>query len=63
MKKIYTLKEIAKILKFSERQIFRYLKTGKLKGSKHGKWLFTEDDIKRFLDLGRTRVKPHNVRR
>ncbi len=51
--KIYTLPELAKLFKCSERQIFRYLTSGKLNGSKHGRWRFTDDDIKEFLKSGR----------
>lgn len=51
--KIYTLPEAAKLLKCSDRQIFRYLASGELKGSKVGKWRFTEEDIKKFLEKGR----------
>lgn len=51
--KIYTLPQVAKLLDCSERQIFRYLANGKLDGSKHGKWRFTDTDIKRFLASGR----------
>ena len=43
----------AKLLKCSERQIFRYLKQGKLGGSKQGKWRFTDEDVRAFLDAGR----------
>lgn len=54
--KIYTLKDLAdkKILRIGERTIFKYLKKGLLTGSKaEGKWLFTEEDIKKFLECGR----------
>ena len=51
--KIYTISEVAKLLKCSERQIFRYLKKGKLSGSKQGKWRFTDEDVQEFLKLGR----------
>lgn len=51
--KVYTLPEAAKLLKCSERQIFRYLASGKLDGSKHGKWRFTDQDTKKFLESGR----------
>lgn len=51
--KIYTLKEIAKILKVTERQIFRYLKQDKLEGSLQGKWRFTNEDIRNFLKNGK----------
>jgi excisionase family DNA binding protein len=55
--RIYTIPEIAKLLKCSERQIFRYLAAGKLRGSKHGKWRFTEDDLRAFLNAGRKRLR------
>jgi len=55
--KIYTIKEIAKLLKVTERQIFRYLASGKLNGSKQGKWRFTDQDIKDFLARGRKNKK------
>ena len=51
--KIYTIQEVAKLLKCSERQIFRYLASGKLNGSKQGKWRFTDEDVKAFLNTGR----------
>jgi len=51
--KIYTIQEVAKVLKCSERQIFRYLKRGKLGGSKQGKWRFTDEDVRAFLNTGR----------
>ncbi|MFA5773153.1 MAG: helix-turn-helix domain-containing protein [Candidatus Paceibacterota bacterium] len=55
--KIYTIEEVAKLLKCSERQIFRYLKDKKLSGSKQGKWRFTDKDIKDFLKRGRLAEK------
>ena len=54
--KIYTIKEIAKLLKVTERQIFRYLASGKLNGSKQGKWRFTDEDINHFLNKGRKKT-------
>ncbi len=54
--KIYTISEVAKLLKCSERQIFRYLKKGKLSGSKQGKWRFTDEDVRAFLNKGRKRT-------
>lgn len=55
--KLYTIPQAAKLLDCSERQIFRYLASGKLKGSKVGKWRFTEEDIKAFLKSGRKNTK------
>ncbi len=53
MIKTYTLQELEKILNVKERTLFRYLKKGWLKGSKRGKWRFTEQDVKDFLSNGR----------
>lgn len=53
MKKIYTLKDLEKILKVKERTLFRYLSSGVLKGSKQGKWRFTDEDIDNFLKRGK----------
>lgn len=55
MPKIYTIEELKKILHLSERTIFNYLKKGNLTGSKHGKWLFTDEDVKEFLAKGRNK--------
>lgn len=57
MEKIYTLKQVAKILELSERTIFRYLKTGKISGSKIGHWRFTEQDVKEFLEKNKVSIK------
>ncbi len=55
MTKTYTLKDLESILHVKERTLFRYLKEGRLKGSKHGKWLFTDEDVKEFLARGRSK--------
>jgi len=44
-----TLKEAAKILRVSERTIMRYLKSGKLKASKVGRWRIRESNLEDFL--------------
>ena len=49
MEKLFTLKETAKILRVSERTIMRYLKSGKLKASKLGKWRIKQSDLEKFL--------------
>ncbi|MFA5348983.1 MAG: helix-turn-helix domain-containing protein [Candidatus Paceibacterota bacterium] len=49
MEKIMTLKEAAKILRVSERTIMRYLKSGKLKASKVGRWRIRESNLEDFL--------------
>ena len=50
MDKLLTLKETAKILRVSERTIMRYLKAGKLKGSKAGQWRIKENQLNDFLN-------------
>lgn len=49
MDKLLTLKETAKILRVSERTVMRYLKSGKLRASKVGKWRIKESDLEIFL--------------
>ena len=50
MEKLLTLAETAKILRVSTRTILRYLKAGKLKGSKAGQWRIKESDLDVFLE-------------
>jgi predicted site-specific integrase-resolvase len=57
MIKTYTLQDLEKILGVKERTLFRYLEKGWLKGSKRGKWRFTDSDIQHFLNNGRRRKK------
>lgn len=55
MTKTYTLRDLEKMLNIKERTLFRYLKKGLLTGSKVGKWRFTDQDIKDFLERGRNK--------
>lgn len=47
--KLYNLKEVAKLLRVSERSIFRYIHSGKLQATKIGYWRVSESGIKKFL--------------
>jgi excisionase family DNA binding protein len=47
--KLLTLKEVAKRLRVSERSIFRYIHSGKLKASKIGYWRIKEEDLQQFI--------------
>ena len=47
--KLLTLKEVAKVLRVSERSVFRYIHGGKLKATKIGYWRISEADLKEFL--------------
>lgn len=48
--KVYTVEEVAKILKFTEKTIRDMLASGRLKGSKVGRqWRISEDQLKEFF--------------
>ena len=51
--KVYTLDEVADILKVSRRTLYTYVKEGKLPAVKMGKyWRVTEDSLQAFLSTG-----------
>lgn len=53
---IYTLKEVAKILKLSERTVYSYVRKDILKAFKIGQyWRISESQLKEFIDGGGTR--------
>jgi len=47
--KYLTLKEVSKILNVSERSMFRYIHSGRLKASKIGSWRIREKDLEDFI--------------
>ncbi|KND50676.1 MAG: hypothetical protein ABA06_04455 [Parcubacteria bacterium C7867-001] len=47
--KYLTLQEAAKILDVSERSMFRYIHSGRLKASKIGSWRIKEKDLEDFI--------------
>ena len=47
--KLYSLKEVAEMLRVSERSMFRYIHSGKLKANKVGGWKISESELKAFL--------------
>lgn len=47
--KFLTVKEVAKKLRVSERSIFRYIHSDRLKASKVGYWRISEKDLKEFI--------------
>lgn len=48
--KFYSTKEVAELLKVTERSVYNYIKDGKIKGKKiGGKWRVTEDNFKFYL--------------
>jgi len=50
MERLYTLQEVADLLKVSTRTVLRYIKAGKLKATKIGQWRISENNIKDFLN-------------
>lgn len=49
--KVYTIKEVSEILRVSQMSVSRYIKAGKLKGSRLGRiYRITESDLKAFLN-------------
>jgi excisionase family DNA binding protein len=51
--KIYTLEEVQTLLKVTQRTIYNYIKEGKLKAVKIGKyWRVKHTDLQDFIDRG-----------
>ncbi len=51
--KLYTIDEIAEILKVTQRTIYNYIKCGSLKAIKIGKyWRVKHSDFEQFLEKG-----------
>jgi len=49
--KVYSLREIAEMLKVTERTLHTYIKIGKIKGQKvGGRWLVSEANLHKFLN-------------
>lgn len=49
MDKLLIIKEVAEILRVSERSVNRYIESGKLKASKIGQWRISQKDLENFL--------------
>jgi len=47
--KLLTIKEVAKILRVSERSVNRYIEAGRLKASKIGQWRIKQSDLNEFF--------------
>jgi len=47
--KLLTIREVAEILRVSERSVNRYIEFGKLKASKIGQWRIKQSDLDEFL--------------
>lgn len=52
--KLYTLQEVANILKVSRQTIYNYVTAQKLKATKYGKeYRVTEENLQEFIEKGR----------
>ena len=51
--KVYTLEEVAAILQLTRRTLYSYIKDGKLKAVKIGKyWRVSEETLQQFIATG-----------
>lgn len=48
--KLFTIEEVAELLRVSKRTVIRYIETGKLKASKIGFWRVSLKDLREFLE-------------
>jgi len=46
---LYTLKEVSKILKCSEKTVYRLIKSGKLKATKINQWRIKKSDLEKLM--------------
>ena len=49
MDKLLTIKEVAKMLRVSERSVNRYIESGRLRASRIGQWRIKQSDLEKFL--------------
>lgn len=57
-KEFLNIKQVQEVLDISERTVFRYIKSGELKGFKLGKeWKFEPADIEAFIALRREKAE------
>ena len=47
--KLLTIKEVAEILRVSERSVNRYIEFGRLRASRIGQWRIKQSDLEKFL--------------
>jgi len=50
MNQLYTIQEVADLLKVSRKTIYRYIASGKLKATKIGQWRIKEADLNKLID-------------
>ena len=49
MEKLYTLPEVATLLRVSRKTIYRYIESGKIKATKIGQWRIKQSDLDKLL--------------
>ena len=59
IEKLLTIKEVAKILRVSERSVLRYIESGRLRASRIGQWRIKGSDLEKFLKEN-SNVKKNN---
>jgi len=60
MDKLLTIKEVAKILRVSERSVNRYIESGRLRASRIGQWRIKQSDLEGFLkENSNEKIKKH----
>jgi len=62
MDKLLTIKEVAKILRVSERSVNRYIESGRLRASRIGQWRIRQKDLEKFLKESENIKKAKNKR-
>ena len=58
IEKLFTIEEVAKILRVHTRTVTRYIEAGRLKASKLGVWRIKQSDLNSFLEET-SNVNPH----
>lgn len=56
--RVYTLDEVAEILQLTKRTLYSYVKAGKLKAVKVGKyWRVSSENLQEFINTGTPTIK------
>lgn len=50
MGKIFTIQQVSKKLQVSEKSVYRYIKSGRLKAKKIGQWRIDGKDLHKFIN-------------
>ena len=62
IEKLFTIEEVAKILRVHTRTVTRYIEAGKLKAFKIGVWRIRQSDLNAFLDES-SNIEPKTKKR